>query len=158
MGSMDPTIISFTVRDVRWPTSLDNIGTDPMNLAGENAFGYLQYRTDVGLIGTGWSFTIGQGNEYDPHNPTKVFIQLMKKRLMYSYSISGATFRWKEAERFDLQHGHYTAETGLRSNSIHVPRARGASACNMCCIECNLGSLGEGGAQATLEAGFRFLA
>lgn len=35
------TISSFTVRVLRWPTSLDNTGTDPMNLAGENSFGYL---------------------------------------------------------------------------------------------------------------------
>ncbi len=33
------TITSFSVRDLRWPTSLDNIGTDPMNLAGENSRG-----------------------------------------------------------------------------------------------------------------------
>lgn len=59
------TITSFTVRDLRWPTSLENIGSDPMNLAGENSLGYLQYHTDVdGLVGTGWSFANGQGNEY----------------------------------------------------------------------------------------------
>jgi len=57
------TITSFTVRDLRWPTSLDQIGTDPMNLAGENSFGYLQYHTDAGITGTGWSFANGQGNE-----------------------------------------------------------------------------------------------
>ena len=65
MVSKDPTITAFTVRDLRWPTSLHNIGSDPMNLAGENAFGYLQYHTDYdGLVGTGWSFSNGMGNEY----------------------------------------------------------------------------------------------
>ncbi|KAM0754010.1 enolase C-terminal domain-like protein [Meredithblackwellia eburnea MCA 4105] len=59
----DVIITSFTVRDLRWPTSLKAIGSDPMNLAGENAFGYLQYKTNTGLIGTGWSFSNGQGNE-----------------------------------------------------------------------------------------------
>jgi L-galactonate dehydratase len=59
----DPTITGFTVRDLRWPTSLDNIGSDPMNLAGENAFGYLQFQTDGELTGTGWSFSNGQGND-----------------------------------------------------------------------------------------------
>ncbi|KIW12260.1 hypothetical protein PV08_09536 [Exophiala spinifera] len=63
MATDDPTIVSFTVRDLRWPTSLKNIGSDPMNLAGENALGYLQYHTDTALIGTGWSFSNGQGNE-----------------------------------------------------------------------------------------------
>ncbi len=64
MAFKDVTITSFTVRDLRWPTSLENIGSDPMNLAGENAFPYLQYQTDGGLVGTGWSFSNGQGNEY----------------------------------------------------------------------------------------------
>lgn len=66
----DITITSFTVRDLRWPTSLENIGSDPMNLAGENSFGYLQYHTNVdGLVGTGWSFANGQGNESESLNP-----------------------------------------------------------------------------------------
>nr|XP_018259493.1 uncharacterized protein I303_07561 [Kwoniella dejecticola CBS 10117]OBR81651.1 hypothetical protein I303_07561 [Kwoniella dejecticola CBS 10117] len=60
---VDPTITGFTVRDLRFPTSLQAIGTDPMNSAGENALGYLQYHTDSGLIGTGSSFSNGQGNE-----------------------------------------------------------------------------------------------
>ncbi|KAI0098016.1 enolase C-terminal domain-like protein [Nemania sp. FL0031] len=64
MDVNDITITSFTVRDLRWPTSLENIGTDPMNLAGENSFGYLQYKTNIHeLLGTGWSFANGQGNE-----------------------------------------------------------------------------------------------
>lgn len=54
----------ITIRDLRWQTSLDQIGTDPMNLAGENSFGYLQYHTNTELVGTGWSFANGQGNEY----------------------------------------------------------------------------------------------
>ncbi|KAF2104991.1 enolase C-terminal domain-like protein [Rhizodiscina lignyota] len=63
MGHQDITLTSFTVRDLRWPTSLDNIGSDPMNLAGENSYGYLQYHTNVGTTGTGWSFANGQGND-----------------------------------------------------------------------------------------------
>lgn len=34
-----------------------------MNLAGENALGYLQFQTNTDLIGTGWSFSNGQGND-----------------------------------------------------------------------------------------------
>lgn len=69
MGLSDVTITSFTVRDLRWPTSLDDIGTDPMNSAGEDALPYLQYHTNTdGLVGTGWSFTSGLGNEY-VHRP-----------------------------------------------------------------------------------------
>jgi hypothetical protein len=35
-----------------------------MNLAGDNALGYLEISTEDGLKGVGWSFTNGQGNEY----------------------------------------------------------------------------------------------
>lgn len=59
----DPTITGFSVRDLRWPTSLENIGSDPMNLAGENALGYLQLETNKDIVGTGWSFSNGQGND-----------------------------------------------------------------------------------------------
>lgn len=59
----DIKITSFRVRDLRWPTSLDNIGSDPMNLAGENALGYLELSTNTSHKGVGWSFSNGQGNE-----------------------------------------------------------------------------------------------
>ncbi|KAK3677007.1 hypothetical protein LTR78_003212 [Recurvomyces mirabilis] len=59
----DPVVTAFNVRDLRWPTSLQNIGSDPMNLAGENALGYLELHTDSGIKGVGWSFSNGQGND-----------------------------------------------------------------------------------------------
>lgn len=68
----DPTITSFRVRDLRWPTSLENIGSDPMNVAGENALGYLEVETDAGLKGVGWSFSNGQGNEYVSSRPRRM--------------------------------------------------------------------------------------
>ena len=38
-----------------------------MNLAGENALGYLEiFADDEDLKGAGWSFSNGQGNEYVP--------------------------------------------------------------------------------------------
>lgn len=59
MDPKDILITSFTVRDLRWPTSLSNIGSDPINLAGEKSSGYLQYYTNTSLVGTGWSFANG---------------------------------------------------------------------------------------------------
>ncbi len=78
-------ITGFTIRDLRFPTSLDAIGSDPMkyvvadtacqttwlevfltnghSTAGENAHGYIVYHTDTDLEGIGWSFSNGQGNE-----------------------------------------------------------------------------------------------
>ena len=57
------TITGFTIRDLRFPTSLSNIGSDPMNSAGENALGHITYHTDGDLVGSGFSFSNGQGNE-----------------------------------------------------------------------------------------------
>jgi L-galactonate dehydratase len=81
---VDPTITGYTIRDLRFPTSLDAIGSDPMkwvvratratrcnmlhaadvaSTSGENAHGYIVYHTDTDLQGIGWSFSNGQGNE-----------------------------------------------------------------------------------------------
>ncbi|RXK40268.1 hypothetical protein M231_02382 [Tremella mesenterica] len=59
----DIIITGYKVRDLRFPTSLDQIGTDPMNLAGENALGVVIFSTNKGLVGSGFSFSNGQGNE-----------------------------------------------------------------------------------------------
>ena len=39
----DPTIVSFRVRDLRFPVSLSGIGTDAMNLASDNALGVVEF-------------------------------------------------------------------------------------------------------------------
>ncbi|KAH8816076.1 enolase C-terminal domain-like protein [Xylogone sp. PMI_703] len=89
----DPTITSFTVRDLRWPTSLENIGSDPMNLAGENAFGYIQYHTDIGITGTGWSFSNGQGNEVLCTAIRSLALRFVGKKLSALTSNMGQTQR-----------------------------------------------------------------
>ena len=38
------TITSFTVRDVRWPTSLERIGADSMNTHGDDAHGRVYFQ------------------------------------------------------------------------------------------------------------------
>lgn len=60
----DITITGFTVRDARFPMSLSLIGSDAMNSAGENALGHITYHTDGDLVGSGFSFSNGQGNEW----------------------------------------------------------------------------------------------
>ncbi|GFZ46521.1 L-galactonate dehydratase [Saitozyma sp. JCM 24511] len=56
-------ISSFSVRDVRWPTSLDRIGTDAMNVAGEDSHGRVYLHTNTEHIGVGWSFANGLGTD-----------------------------------------------------------------------------------------------
>lgn len=58
------TITSFTVEDLRWPTSLDASGSDAMNKVGDYSAGYVVLKTDnPNLYGCGFTFTIGQGND-----------------------------------------------------------------------------------------------
>ncbi|KAK4629843.1 L-galactonate dehydratase [Fulvia fulva] len=57
------TITGVTTRDVRFPTSLDKIGSDAMNAAGDYSAAYCILRTDSDHEGHGMTFTIGRGNE-----------------------------------------------------------------------------------------------
>ena len=59
-----PVITSFTVTDVRFPTSLTADGSDAMNKDGDYSAAYVVLRTDdPGLSGFGLTFTIGRGND-----------------------------------------------------------------------------------------------
>ncbi|KAL9119721.1 MAG: hypothetical protein Q9187_003727, partial [Circinaria calcarea] len=57
------TITGYTVRDVRFPTSLDKTGSDAMNTAGDYSSAYCILETDSKYTGHGMTFTIGRGNE-----------------------------------------------------------------------------------------------
>jgi L-fuconate dehydratase len=59
---MSPTITRVTVRDIRFPTSLDLDGSDALNL-GDYSATYVTVETDTGLTGDGLTFTNGRGNE-----------------------------------------------------------------------------------------------
>ena len=55
-------ITSLSVRDIRFPTSLDQDGSDALNL-GDYSATYVVLGTDGGLEGHGLTFTNGRGNE-----------------------------------------------------------------------------------------------
>ncbi|KAK5878066.1 hypothetical protein CesoFtcFv8_025512 [Champsocephalus esox] len=57
------TIISLTVRDVRFPTSLEQHGTDAMHTDPDYSAAYVVIDTDCGLKGFGLTFTLGKGTE-----------------------------------------------------------------------------------------------
>ncbi|KAI9722494.1 MAG: L-galactonate dehydratase [Chrysothrix sp. TS-e1954] len=68
----DPIISSITTKDVRFPTSLDQTGSDAMNAAGDYSAGYCILHTSIPNTGNstqpppkghGMTFTIGRGNE-----------------------------------------------------------------------------------------------
>jgi len=56
------TITSVTVRDIRFPTSLQQDGSDALNL-GDYSATYVVLDTGTGLAGHGLTFTNGRGNE-----------------------------------------------------------------------------------------------
>src|SRR5678816_2465294 len=58
----DLRITDITVRDIRFPTSLQQDGSDALNL-GDYSATYVVLDTGTGLAGHGLTFTNGRGNE-----------------------------------------------------------------------------------------------
>ncbi|XP_076462614.1 mitochondrial enolase superfamily member 1-like [Babylonia areolata] len=56
-------VTGCTVRDIRFPTSLQKDGSDAMNVAPDYSCAYVVLSTDTGLEGHGITFTVGKGNE-----------------------------------------------------------------------------------------------
>uniref|UniRef100_A0A3Q2FF81 Mitochondrial enolase superfamily member 1 n=1 Tax=Cyprinodon variegatus TaxID=28743 RepID=A0A3Q2FF81_CYPVA len=56
-------IIGLTVRDVRFPTSLEQHGSDAMHTDPDYSAVYVVIDTDCGLKGFGLTFTLGKGTE-----------------------------------------------------------------------------------------------
>ena len=56
-------ITAVRVHDVRFPTSLDAAGSDAMNKDGDYSAAYVALETDTDLVGYGFTFTIGRGND-----------------------------------------------------------------------------------------------
>src|SRR4051794_23969251 len=53
----------ISVRDIRFPTSRQHIGSDAMNVDPDYSAAYVVLKTDGPLEGHGLTFTIGRGNE-----------------------------------------------------------------------------------------------
>uniref|UniRef100_A0A8P4K459 Enolase superfamily member 1 n=1 Tax=Dicentrarchus labrax TaxID=13489 RepID=A0A8P4K459_DICLA len=56
-------ITNLTVRDVRFPTSLEQHGSDAMHTDPDYSAAYVVIDTDCGLKGFGLTFTLGKGTE-----------------------------------------------------------------------------------------------
>lgn len=60
----DVTITSFEITDLRFPTSLDGVGSDAMHVGTNGSHPYIQLKTNHGdLIGEGIAFSNGRGSE-----------------------------------------------------------------------------------------------
>ncbi|XP_034428619.1 mitochondrial enolase superfamily member 1 [Hippoglossus hippoglossus] len=60
---MKHRIVSVTVRDVRFPTSLEQHGSDAMHTDPDYSAAYVVIDTDCGLQGFGFTFTLGKGTD-----------------------------------------------------------------------------------------------
>jgi L-fuconate dehydratase len=60
---MDGVIVDVETVDLRFPTSRALDGSDAMNSAPDYSAAYVVLRTDTGLEGHGFTFTIGRGND-----------------------------------------------------------------------------------------------
>lgn len=57
-------IVGFTVTDLRFPTSLDGVGSDAMHVGTNGSHPYLRLQTNrPGLVGEGIAFSNGRGSE-----------------------------------------------------------------------------------------------
>jgi L-fuconate dehydratase len=67
-------IIGYKTWDLRFPTSLNADGSDAMNKDGDHSAAYVELYTDTpDLLGAGFTFTIGRGND--------VVVQAIKDRV-----------------------------------------------------------------------------
>jgi L-fuconate dehydratase len=60
---MTITITDLTVRDIRFPTSLELDGSDAMNLDPDYSAAYVTLHTDSSLTADGLTFTLGRGTQ-----------------------------------------------------------------------------------------------
>ena len=57
------TITGVRIIDLRFPTSLEHIGSDAVNKDPDYSAAYCILETDAGLEGHGLTFTLGRGTE-----------------------------------------------------------------------------------------------
>ncbi|KAH6613859.1 L-galactonate dehydratase [Boeremia exigua] len=95
--SNDPVITGFRTRDVRFPTSLDQTGSDAMNDVGDYSAAFCILETDSSHTGHGMTFTIGRGNDLVVHAIPYFASALVGRTLTSVVSNFAAT--WKALTR-----------------------------------------------------------
>ncbi|KNB20376.1 hypothetical protein FOXG_17432 [Fusarium oxysporum f. sp. lycopersici 4287] len=105
----DVTITSFTVTDIRFPTSLDGVGSDAMHIGTNGSHPYIQLHTNHGdLIGEGIAFSNGRGSELICM-ALNIFAKRVVGRTMHEltrnmgktwrYMVSDSQYRWIGPEK-----------------------------------------------------------
>lgn len=86
------------VADLRFPTSLDQSGSDAMNPAGDYSAAYIILHTSTKLNGHGFSFTIGRGNDLVCSAASLIAERLVGKSLEDLTQDMGKTWRYLVAD------------------------------------------------------------
>ncbi|KEY67773.1 hypothetical protein S7711_04091 [Stachybotrys chartarum IBT 7711] len=105
----DVTITGFKVIDIRFPTSLDGVGSDAMHVGTNGSHPYIQLQTNQGdLIGEGIAFSNGRGSEL-----VCMALDIFAKRVVgktmheltrnmgktWRYMVSDSQYRWIGPEK-----------------------------------------------------------
>ncbi|KKA22993.1 hypothetical protein T310_2970 [Rasamsonia emersonii CBS 393.64] len=111
-ASEEVVITSFEVHDLRFPTSLDQSGSDAMNPAADYSAAYIILKTSSSssnsLRGHGFAFTIGRGNDLVCAAARHVAERLVGKTLAdltanmgqtWRYLVSDSQLRWVGPEK-----------------------------------------------------------
>ncbi|CAG9972500.1 unnamed protein product [Clonostachys byssicola] len=105
----DVTITSFKVTDLRFPTSLDGVGSDAMHVGTNGSHPFIQIFTNHdGLVGEGIAFSNGRGSEL-----VCMALEIFAKRVVgktmheltrdmgktWRYMVSDSQYRWIGPEK-----------------------------------------------------------
>jgi len=122
-------IVSVQVQDVRFPTAAAGDGSDAIN-RGDYSATYVRLRTDGPLVGTGFTFTNGRGNELTcaavralaHHVEGRTLDELIADPVGFTRSLSAdVQLRWLGPEK-----GVIHLATGALVNAVWDLRARRA--------------------------------
>ncbi|KAM0271439.1 hypothetical protein ACHAQH_009059 [Verticillium albo-atrum] len=105
----DVKITGFTVTDIRFPTSLDGVGSDAMHVGANGSHPFVELQTNQGtLIGEGIAFSNGRGSEL-----ICMALNIFAKRVVgktmheltrnmgktWRYMVSDSQYRWIGPEK-----------------------------------------------------------
>ncbi|GAA6049625.1 hypothetical protein JCM3770_005041 [Rhodotorula araucariae] len=89
-----PTLATFTVDDLRFPSDTDGMGTDAMQKSCTYSAAYCTLRTDDGQVGYGLTFTIGRGNDIVCAAVEQVAARLVGWKTENVFSAAGMGRMW----------------------------------------------------------------
>ncbi|MEU8266384.1 L-fuconate dehydratase [Sphaerisporangium sp. NPDC049002] len=99
-----PLIVALDTHDIRFPTSRQLDGSDAMNPDPDYSAAYVVLRTDTGVEGHGFAFTIGRGNDIETTAIRALAPFVVGRRLddlgaLYKEMVYDSQLRWLGPEK-----------------------------------------------------------